>query len=111
MINITSRLRHNVEVFKRENKKNILGENEPKIIFVKKVFAEIIPLNSTVKELPDMATTNEHKFKFYFRYNSLKEITKDYFFKYENKKYEVDYFNVDFKNRCFIEVFCILKEE
>ena len=94
MNNITKRLRHSVEVWHMIDGKNELGENEKIPEKFKNAFSEIVP-----------------QFKFTFRRKSVQGIQKDWFFIFEKEKYEVVYFNRDFKDNQFIEVFCKRIEE
>ena len=90
---------------------NELGENEKKPELLKKAYCEIVPLNSSVKNGEAGTEENQHQFKFIFRVKSVPGIKKDWFFIYEGLKYEVIYFNRDFKDNQFIEVFCKIIEE
>ncbi|MCF0163232.1 MAG: head-tail adaptor protein [Fusobacterium necrophorum] len=111
MNDITSRLRHLVEVWHLKNFKNELGENDKEPRLLKKAYCEIVPQNSSVKVGQAETESNEHQFKFTFRRKSIPNVQKDWFFLYEGLKYEVIYFNQDFKDNQFIEVFCKRVEE
>ena len=111
MINITKRLRHLVEVYQMKVLVNDLGENDSTPELLKRAYCEILPLNSSVKNGEANTENNQHQFKFTFRRKSIQGIKKDWFFLFEGLKYEVIYFNRDFKDNQFIEVFCIRTEE
>lgn len=111
MINITKRLRHLVEVYQMKVLVNDLGENDTAPELLKRAYCEILPLNSTVKNGEANTENNQHQFKFTFRRKSIQGIKKDWFFLFEGLKYEVIYFNRDFKDNQFIEVFCVRTEE
>lgn len=111
MINITKRLRHLVEVYQMKVLVNDLGENDTTPELLKRAYCEILPLNSTVKNGEANTENNQHQFKFTFRRKSIQGIKKDWFFLFEGLKYEVIYFNRDFKDNQFIEVFCVRTEE
>ena len=111
MINITKRLRHLVEVYQMKVLVNDLGENDTTPELLKRAYCEILPLNSSVKNGEANTENNQHQFKFTFRRKSIQGIKKDWFFLFEGLKYEVIYFNRDFKDNQFIEVFCIQTEE
>ena len=111
MINITKKLRHLVEVYGMSTTTNSLGENDTTPELLKRAYCEILPLNSSVKNGEAGTEENQHQFKFIFRLKSVPGIKKDWFFIYEGLKYEVIYFNRDFKDNQFIEVFCVRKEE
>ena len=111
MNDITKRLRHLVEVYQMKVLVNDLGENDTAPELLKCAYCEILPLNSTVKNGEANTENNQHQFKFTFRRKSIQGIKKDWFFLFEGLKYEVIYFNRDFKDNQFIEVFCIRIEE
>lgn len=111
MNDITKRLRHLVEVYRMKVSVNDLGENDTAPELLKRAYCEILPLNSTVKNGEANTENNQHQFKFTFRRKSIQGIKKDWFFLFEGLKYEVIYFNRDFKDNQFIEVFCIRTEE
>lgn len=111
MINITKKLRHLVEVYQMKVLVNDLGENDTAPELLKRAYCEILPLNSSVKNGEANTENNQHQFKFTFRRKSIQGIKKDWFFLFEGLKYEVIYFNRDFKDNQFIEVFCIQTEE
>lgn len=111
MINITKRLRHLVEVYQMKVLVNDLGENDTTPELLKRAYCEILPLNSSVKNGEANTENNQHQFKFTFRRKSVQGIKKDWFFLFEGLKYEVIYFNRDFKDNQFIEVFCVRTEE
>ena len=111
MNDITKRLRHLVEVYQMKVLVNDLGENDSVPELLKRAYCEILPLNSTVKNGEANTENNQHQFKFTFRRKSIQGIKKDWFFLFEGLKYEVIYFNRDFKDNQFIEVFCVRTEE
>lgn len=111
MINITKKLRHLVEVYQMKVLVNDLGENDTTPELLKRAYCEILPLNSSVKNGEANTENNQHQFKFTFRRKSIRGIKKDWFFLFEGLKYEVIYFNRDFKDNQFIEVFCVRTEE
>ena len=111
MINITKKLRHLVEVYQMKLLVNDLGENDTAPELLKRAYCEILPLNSSVKNGEANTENNQHQFKFTFRRKSIQGIKKDWFFLFEGLKYEVIYFNRDFKDNQFIEVFCVRTEE
>lgn len=108
---MTDRLRQKAKIFIQKTKENELGENEPYMEFLREIYCEIVPLNSTIRDLPANAEYNEHKYRIKARYNSVKDIEKSWEIEHNNEKYKVVYFNLDYKNREFIEIFCIRIEE
>lgn len=111
MRDMTAKLRNLVEVWKQEEYTTELEEIDSREVFLKKAYCSVRPL--TARELVGVAGTeaNSHKYKFIFRKRSVPDIQKDWFFIYQGEKYDVTYFNEDFKTNEFIEVFCTRWEE
>lgn len=102
----STKLRHEVAIYGTEEIKNELEEIEKKEIFLKYAYCEIMISGS--KETKTVADTyyNENTYRLTFRKQSILEIKKDWYFMQKNDKYEVIYWNEDFTNREFVEVFC-----
>lgn len=111
MDNITKRLRHQVEVYAMQRVENELGEDDIEEVLIKKAYCEIVPLSNLRKTGITEIDTNEHSYKFTFRLKSIAHIKKDWIFRYEDYKYNVIYYNRDFKDNQFVEVYCIRVEE
>lgn len=85
---------------------NELAEKDRVGKFVKNAYCEIVSQGN--KETKTAADTeyNEQTYRLTFRKQSILEIKKDWYFMHRNNKYEVIYWNEDFTNREFVEVFC-----
>lgn len=108
---MTDKLRHKVKIYVQKIKVNEIGEDEPYMELLKEIYCEIVPLNAVKKDLSAEAEYNEHSYKIKARYNSVKDIQKSWEIEHKSHKYKVDYFNEDYKNREFIDIFCTRIEE
>lgn len=102
----STKLRHEVSVYKMIEMENELAEKDRMEEFVKNAYCEIVSQGN--KETKTLADTeyNEQTYRLTFRRQSVSEMKKDWYFMHKNNKYEVIYWNEDFTNREFIEVFC-----
>ena len=102
----STKLRHEVSIYGTLEIKNELDEIDKKENFIKYAYCEITPQGN--KETKTIANTiyNEHIYRLTFRRQSILGIKKDWYFMQKNDKYEVIYWNEDFTNREFVEVFC-----
>lgn len=105
---LAEKLDKKVQVYKKQEVINDLGQTEYQYNFYKNIWANITPLSN--KHINYIAETNkiEHNFKFILRENSIKDLSRDMYFIYKNQKYNVDYFVPNFKNKDRIEIICKL---
>ena len=110
-MNITSMLNNTVDIYEFVLEKNELNEHEKKEKYLKTCYCNIIPMNS--KEVKSIADTqyNMHTHRFKFRYDSVSDIKKDWIFKFENKVFSVSSWDIDYKNREYIDVYTSLRQE
>ena len=102
----STKLRHKVEVYELIEIENELGEKDRIGKFVKNAYCEIVSQGNKETKTPAETEYNEQTYRLTFRKQSILEIKKDWYFMHKNNKYEVIYWNEDFTNREFIEVFC-----
>lgn len=108
-MNTKYKLNNKVFIYGMVDVKDQLGDNTRKEGLIKFAFSKIIPLGNKTVKTRDIATEyNEHKFKFIFRYLTVKNIQEDWYFLIDDLKYKVDYWNPDFANHEYIEVFTTL---
>jgi SPP1 family predicted phage head-tail adaptor len=105
-------LRNKIEVYEKIEIENELGEKDHEYQFVKSIFAQIIPANLTGSSKEGQANTEyaetTHKIK--CRKLSLNP-TIDMYFKYDGLRYDILYFQPDFKNKDFWEIMVVVKYE
>lgn len=111
MSRLTSKLRNRVEVHTKHKVKNELGEWEYKYALYKVIYAQIIPLRSSLKDGQAETEYVESTHKFKIRIKSLPELDNTYRFVYKGQTYEVKYFDYDFKNNEFYDIYTRLVVE
>ena len=111
MSRLTSKLRNRVEVLTRQKFENVLGENEYRYSHSKYVYMQILSKNSKMVdgEADTEKVESTHMFK--CRIKSISNLDNTYRFKYKNQIYEVKYFDPDFKNNEFYEIYTRLVVE
>ena len=102
----STKLRHEVSVYRMIEIENELAEKDRIGKFVKNAYCEIVSQGSKETKTPAETEYNEQTYRLTFRKQSILEIKKDWYFMHKNSKYEVIYWNENFTNREFIEVFC-----
>lgn len=102
---LTEKLDKKVDVYSKNEIENELGQIEYAHTFVKKVWANIIPMSTKENNFVAETTVADYKFKFVLRAKSL-NVTRDMFFIYKNQKYFIEYIVPNFKNQDRIEVVC-----
>jgi hypothetical protein fulcA4_04389 len=102
----STKLRHEVSVYKMIEMENELAEKDRMEEFVKNAYCEIVSQGNKETKTPAGTEYNEQTYRLTFRKQSISEIKKDWYFMHRNNKYKVIYWNEDFTNREFIEVFC-----
>ncbi|AQR98119.1 head-tail adaptor protein [Clostridium saccharoperbutylacetonicum] len=83
---------------------NELGEDDFKDGFIKYVYGEIIPtggVNTSTQADSTQATTSH---KITIRSKSIDQLTDDMYFIYKNQRYDIDYFNPNYKFKDSIEI-------
>lgn len=105
MYSLASKLRNRVEIYRNNLVQGELGDNyEPKLL--KKVWANIIPMNGSVKESAGETEYSELKFKIIIRKTDIKQ--KDYII-YKGQKYEFEYIIPEFTKNSYLEIRAILR--
>ena len=110
MDNLSRRLKNKVEVWGKTSYENELGELDYKEDKKKSIWAEIKVVNGTVKTVTGDIIQVDMKYKLTIRSNSLKELKNDMFFKYQGKRYDIDYSIPNFKYNDCIEIYCTLED-
>lgn len=99
-------LRNKLELYQKIKFKNELGEDDYDYKKTKNVFGNIIPANLTGSERTGQANTlySEVTHRLKVRKKSITVIEKDMYFMYQNIRYDVLYWQPDFKNDEFWEI-------
>lgn len=98
---LASRLRNRVELWRREKVKEDIGEVTKKV-FKKKLWVDIIPVNSSEKEGQASTEKAEIKLKMLMRKTDIKKAD---FIIHEGVKHEVLYIMQNYDGKGYIEVY------
>lgn len=107
---LTNKLSRLAKVHIQEMGKDDLGElKNTSLTFLKKVYTQIIPLNKEKDTQNNENDIVKIKYKLIIRKKAIK-MNYDLVFEIENEFYDVDYWNIDYKNNDFIEIVVSKKE-
>ncbi|MGK0467146.1 phage head completion protein [Clostridium sp.] len=109
MQNITSKLNCKVELWGLVPFENELGEWDTEKRIIKPiVYCNISPSSASQSNNSGVTEIITHNYKITCRVKSILIPKVDMFFKFKGLKYEFKYWNPDFKNNEFLEIFCEL---
>ncbi|MBU3145729.1 head-tail adaptor protein [Clostridium sp. CF012] len=111
MKNITNKLNCRAELWGMVPFENELGEQDVKEGKIKEViYCNILPASASQRNNGVTEVIN-HSHKFTVRTKSIEDIKVNMFFIFKTQKYEFIYWNPDFKNNEYIEIFTKLVME
>lgn len=98
-------LKHKIEIWGNVEAENELGEVDISPYKIKEVWASITPLSGIIQteQLNTLVAKTSHKLK--IRANAYSGLKYDNWIIYKGMKYDIKYFQQDFKNSQFIEIF------
>lgn len=109
-MDLASELNRRIEVYSKQLATDLLGQEKYQYSLLKKVFAKVVPLNGSYKEIENNAETSTSTYttKFIIRTKSIPSLSNTMYFVYENQKYEIGYFIPNYKFQDTVEVFTTL---
>ena len=110
MHNMAGRLNNKAELFGLVDIINELGENDTIEGKIKDVYCNIIPQSATKTNTP-VTEGYSYSHKFTVRSKSIENPKLNMFFILKGQKYKIKYWQQDFKNNEFLEIFTELKME
>lgn len=96
-------LRNLIEIYENGAGRNILGEDDDEPVLVTTRKAKIVPVKGKSETLPGNSEDLEITHKITIR--SGLTITKDMFFMYAGQKYKIEYWQPNYKNERYMEIF------
>lgn len=99
-------LNKKIEIYKNSEIENVLGQIVLSEEFLKCAWANIKIKSIKDENVVDRATMSETTIIFTLRKKSIKNITRDMFFIFENERYNILYFMPHFKFKDRIEIYC-----
>lgn len=110
-MSLSSRLRNRIDVYGKIEFENELGEKDYRYDKIKSIWAEIIPGTGSVQTSEGNTTYADVSHKIVIRSNAIAKLTNDMYFIYQNQRYNIKYFNPNYKYRDSIEILCSLVVE
>lgn len=104
-------LRNRIDVYGNIQIKNELGELEYSYVKIKSIWSEIKPSGGSLKSTEAGTVYADISHKIIIRANSITNLTNDMYFIYKGQRYNVKYFNPNYKCRDAIEIMCSLVVE
>lgn len=107
-MSLADRLNNRIDVYEKVPFENELGEKDYTYTKTKSVWAEITPGSGSVNnEQGNMISANVSH-KIIIRSNSIPGLTNDMYFIFKGQRYDIKYFNPNFKYKDTIEIMCEL---
>lgn len=107
---LADRLTNRIEVWGKTKYTDTLKETNYKWDKIKSIWAEILPVKGVIKSIGD-SNYADTSYKITVRKNAIQNLNDSMYFKYENMRFDIDYFQPHFKERNLIEIFCSVKIE
>ncbi len=108
---LSSRLKNRVDIYGKMDFTNEYGEIDLRYGKIKSLWAEVTPQSG--REVAGKGNTiySDVSHKFTVRSNSIPNLTNDMYFIFKNQRYDIKYFNPNYKYGDSIDIFCSLVVE
>lgn len=110
MYNLTNRLKNKIDVYDKVEVINELGEITYSYDMIKSIWCELKPHKGAIINNEGNTIYANIAYKITIRANTIK-ITNDMYFMYKGQRYNIKYFNPNYKYNDSIEIFCELVVE
>lgn len=110
-MNLASKLRNRIDVYSKVEYENELGEVDYKYEELKTVWAEISPQSGNIKQGQANTSYADISHKIVIRLNSIPNLSNDMYFMFKGQRYDIKYFNPNYKYKDRIEIMCSLVVE
>lgn len=110
-MSLTARLNCRVELYGKVETENEYGQKNYEYVSLKKVWAEVLPGAGTLKDGQGNTKYANISHKFIIRKSKKIVLTNDMYFIFEGQRYDIRYYNPNYKNKDRVEIFCELVVE
>lgn len=110
-MNLASRLNCRIDVYGKVPVENELKETDYDYGRIKPIWAEITPQGGNIKSSEGNTQYADISHKIVIRANSIPDLTNDMYFMFKGQRYNIKYFNPNYKYRDRIEIMCSLVVE
>lgn len=104
-MNLTNKLTRQIDVYKASLIEDSIGAVSKEYTKYKTIYSQIVPITKKINNQNQENEILESAYKFIIRKKSLLDINTDMIIKFDNKIYSVDYYNIDFKNNEYMEIY------
>lgn len=110
-MSLAGKLNNRIDVYGKLSYENELGETDFFYGKIKPVWAEITPISGSIKNGEANTTYTDTSHKFVIRSNAINDLSNDMYFIFKGQRYDIKYFNPNYKYRDRIEIMCSLVVE
>lgn len=110
-MNLVSKLNNRIDVYGKILYENELGEKDYTYGKIKSVWAEITPSGGSIRNGEANTIYSDISHKIVIRSNAINNLSNDMYFIFKNQRYDIKYFNPNYKYRDRIEIICSLVVE
>lgn len=107
-MDLASRLKNRIEVWGKVEFENELEELDYRYEKIKSVWSEILPTGGVLKTTEDNSVYADVSHKITIRNNSIPNLANDMYFIYNNQRFDIKFFQPNYKFNDSIEIFCSL---
>ena len=111
MASLCSRLNNRIALYTKVQVINELGEKDYQYQQIKTIYAEILPQSGNEKTGQGNTLFSEISHKIIIRANAVKQLSNDMYIVFDSKRYDVKYFQPNYKYHNYIELYCKLVVE
>lgn len=108
---LSNRLRNQVDLYGKIKIENELGEVDYDFAKIKSIWAEITPQTGRTVTVVGNVEYEEVTYKFVVRAGAIPKIENSMYFMFKGQRYDINYFNPNYKYRDTIEIICKLVME
>jgi head-tail adaptor len=106
-----SRLRNKIDIYGKVPFVNALGEDDFTYDIVNTIRAEIVMGSGDLKDSQSDTSYADINYKITIRANAMPDLANDMYIMFKGQRYNIKYFNPNYKYRDSIEIFCSLVVE
>ena len=107
-MSLSSRLNNKIDVYAKTLTTNELGEKDYAYAYSKSVWAEIVPGSGSVKSSQANSRYASISHTVTVRPEAIPNLCNDMYFIFKGQRYDITYFNPNYKFRDSVEIFCEL---
>lgn len=104
MQGLTSRLRNKLTLYAKQPSFNELGEDTFKYVPVGTMYGEIITWGGSNAQKVGNTTQSSTSHRLTIRSKSVRELSNDMYFVYKDQRYDIEYFNPNYKYDDSVEI-------